>query len=478
MIRPVCETAYWKAAAVRCVRLFAASATAAAVFASWPGTGSAQPSITKEILIGDAVADIGPKYSDVDEAIKRFNNRDPLSARALLEEARRKAPTLPPSDLTLAKMYFLSGNAQAGRAQLEKTVTENAGDPEAYLILADQDLSQGGTVEAEALYDKALLLTEKFNDNPKRKRNFGIKARWGRALISEQRKNWTAMGRDLQDLLKIDENHAAARYRMGRALCMLNKFPEGKAAFEAAKKEDKKLPGAWLAVATMYDLLGRTDDAKKAFGEALKEDQADLGTMVQHAQFLIKIGSLDEATTRLALASRAHPESLDVFILSGAAAFMNGKLKEAEEFFITANGKSPANIVVINQLALLLIESAKEDDRSRAMAFALMNAKVNNNSADAQITLSWVNYKLGRPAEASAALRQGLQLGTLSPDSSYLVAAMLASQNQPEQLDAAKRLLSEALAATNTGIFVRKKEAQDLLKKLSGGAGVSTAGEK
>jgi predicted Zn-dependent protease len=98
-----------------------------------------------EILIGDAVADIGPKYSDIDEAIKRFNNRDPLSARALLEEARKKSPGLPPSDLTLAKMYFLAGNAQAGRAQLEKTVTENPGDPEAYLILADQDLSQGGT---------------------------------------------------------------------------------------------------------------------------------------------------------------------------------------------------------------------------------------------------------------------------------------------------------------------------------------------
>ena len=38
-----------------------------------------------------------------------------------LEAAKKKSPDLPPVDLLLAKMYFLAGNANAGRISLEKT---------------------------------------------------------------------------------------------------------------------------------------------------------------------------------------------------------------------------------------------------------------------------------------------------------------------------------------------------------------------
>lgn len=465
MIRPVTAVSTTNSARRTCCL---AALAAAAIFGSWPAASRAQAQLNTELLIGDAVADLGPKYSDVDEAIKRFNNRDVLSARALLEEARKKSPSLPPTDMMLAKMYLISGNTNAGRAALEKTVAENPADPEAYILLADIDFAQGGTVEAEALYDKALGLTEKFNDNPKRKRNFGIRGRWGRAQVAERRKNWTAMGSDLQALLKIDDHHAGARYKMGVALCRLNRFPEGKAAFEAARKDDKNLPGASLSMALLYDQMGRSDDAKKAFVDAIKEDQTDLAAMAQYAQWLIKNGSFDEAESRLALARKAHPESLDVFVLSGAAAVMNGKMKEAEDFFVTALGKAPARLDVINQLALLLIEQDNDDSRKRALQFATMNAKINDNSADAQITLAWVYFKLGQKTEANDALKRGLQLGNLTPDSSYHVAVMISLTNQPEQVDGAKRILTEALTAENAGIFVHRKEAQELLKKLGG----------
>ena len=46
----------------------------------------------REVLIGDAVSDPGTRYADVDEAIKRFTNRDPLGAQQFLEAALRKNP--------------------------------------------------------------------------------------------------------------------------------------------------------------------------------------------------------------------------------------------------------------------------------------------------------------------------------------------------------------------------------------------------
>src|SRR5262245_57517429 len=57
---------------------------AAAVFLSMAGRAHAQ-AITTQMLIGDAVStDSLSRYSDIDEAIKRFINRDVLAARQFL----------------------------------------------------------------------------------------------------------------------------------------------------------------------------------------------------------------------------------------------------------------------------------------------------------------------------------------------------------------------------------------------------------
>ncbi len=139
------------------------------------GANAARAQLTSQALIGDAVSpDSISRHTDVDEAIKRFLNRDILAAHQFLEAAKKKDPNLPPVDLLVAKMYFLSGNATAGRISLERTALENPDDPEAYLIIADQAMQQGRTIEADALYERALELTAKFSGNAKRKRNFEI----------------------------------------------------------------------------------------------------------------------------------------------------------------------------------------------------------------------------------------------------------------------------------------------------------------
>lgn len=467
MFRPSSNAPFLATIAATRVRLVLAIGAALIFCDVLASTAFAQRAFTTKDLIGDAVADVGPKYADVDEAIKRFNNRDVLGARALLEEARRKDPTLPPSDLTLAKMYFLAGNATAGRAALEKAAAEFPNDAEPFLLYADQVFSQGNFIEADALYDKALQLSERFNENPKRKRSFAIRARWGRALIAERRKNWPAMTADLQALLKVDEHHAPAHYRLGIALCMQNKFDVGYKSFETARKEDKETPNPWLSTALMYDRLEDATRAQRLFEEAIKQEPSDLSTITSYATWLIKTDKLADAETRLAAARKSHPEALEVYTLSGVAARMNGKPKEAEDFFVTALGKAPAHIGVMNQLATLLIGQDEEQKKVRALQFAAMNARLNSESADANITLAWVNFKLGRAADASKALTAGLQQGALNQDSSYLVAEIMSSQNRPEDNEMAKRLLSEALASGQSTIFVHRKEAQELHKKLT-----------
>jgi hypothetical protein len=114
-------------------------------------------------------------------------------------------------------------------------------------------------------------------------------------------------------------------------------------------------------------------------------------------------------------------------------------------------------------LALLLIEQPGQPQRDRALQFATMCAQLNAQSPDAQITLAWVLYQLGRQADAETALRSGLQLGNLSPDSSYLVAKILVDQNKA---DTAKQILQAALDNDSPGIFIYRDDAQALLKSL------------
>jgi tetratricopeptide (TPR) repeat protein len=447
-------------------RLVFVAASGIALLFALVVANTARAQITTQALIGDAVSEVGTRYSNVDEAIKRFANRDFLGARQFLEAAKQKDPSLPPTDLILAKMYFLANNSAAGRLSLEKTAMENPGDPEAYLILADQAIQQRRVIEAESLYDKGLELTENFKDNARRKRNFEIRARTGRAVVAEQRKNWPAAVADLQALLKIDPDNALAHYRLGRALFMQKKDREGYNEFVTAKKLDKanNIPDAYVAAALTYDQLNMPTQAQKAFDQAMATNKTDANTVTAYAQWLIKSGSIEKAEQALAEARRANPDSINLLILSGVAARMSKKMKPAEDYFIQAWGLSPANIDVINQLALLMIEQSDQAKRDRALQYAGISSQLNSQNADAQVTLSWVLYQLGRTGEADAALRNAVQLGNLSPDSNFLVAKMLVDLNRG---DPAKQILKEALETANAGIFINRKEAQALLDTLN-----------
>lgn len=442
---------------------------AAALVLMATGASHAQ-TITTQMLIGDAVnAEEIAKYTDVDEAIKRFLNRDVLAAKTFLDTAKKKNPTLPPVDLLMSKLYFLAGNAVAGRATLEKTANDSPEDPEPFLMLADQAMQQGRTIEADALYDKALDLTTKFNGAPKRKRNFEIRARAGRAQVAKRRKNWDVAGNDFKTLIKLDPDNAMAHYFLGQVLFMQQQDGEGYKEFVTAKQKEKNLPDPYVATALMYDELKNRDKAQTAFDRALTAGKTDPNTITPYARWLIKQGgtaNLAKVETLLADARKANAGDLNLLILSGVAARMNKKMKPAEDFFIEALGIAPANGDVINQLALLLIEQPAKEKRERARQFAAMSAQLNSQSADAQITFAWVLYQLGLVADADQALRSGLQLGNPSPDSSYLVAKILIDQNKVEP---AKQILKAALDSETPGIFVYKSDAQSTYDKLTKG---------
>jgi Tfp pilus assembly protein PilF len=268
----------------------------------------------------------------------------------------------------------------------------------------------------------------------------------------------------MQALLKVDPENAAGHYRLGQALFMQKKFKEGYDELVEGRKRDKNLPEPYVAAALYYDQLGMLNEAQQAFDRAIKANPTDATALTTFGQWLVKTGKLDRAEQVLAEARKANPQNLNALILSGVAARMGKKMKPAEDYLVEALRISPANGEVVNQLALLLIDQNEEEKRNRALQFAVVRSRINSDSADAQITLAWVLFQLGRTGEADAALRSAGQLGALSPDSNFLVAKMMMAQKRE---DVAKQLIQDALETEYGGIFVHRQEAEALLETLN-----------
>jgi tetratricopeptide (TPR) repeat protein len=156
---------------------------------------------------------------------------------------------------------------------------------------------------------------------------------------------------------------------------------------------------------------------------------------------------------------------VDALSLSGVAARMSKKMKPAEDYFVEALRLGPSNSGVINQLALLLVDQPDDAKRKRALDFAQINATLRPDSSEANITLSWVLYKLGRTRDANELFKKGVQMGGLTADSSYLVAQMLVDQNQK---DVARQILERALDNSEGTLFIMRADAETLKDSLSG----------
>ena len=422
--------------------------------------------LTAKTLIGDSVSNPkADRYSDIAEAIKRFQNRDQLSARTFLERAVQKDSKLPPVGVLLAKMQLLSGNGAAVRPALEQAVQEDsATDPEPFLLLGEEALASGRTIEADALFDKAAALIETYDVNSKRKRKFIIRAYRGRAVIAERRENWEQAEADLRKWLEEDPEASPALSRLGQVLFMLGKPTEGYQAFVDAKKLNENLPSPHVSAALMHSRKGETNQAMLSFEKAFGSDPGDEKTLVAYAQALVKARD----TFQSGLGAKESPSECSQ-LRQRMAAERRGRTygrrfgATAESHLLCARSAlAPSNRDTMNQLAQTLVESDRfKSDRTRALQFCY-----DQRTAQSLLIRTSTSPTLGSCSRTArenwrrkpfARLLQG---GALSPDGSFLLAKMLLARNDKTN---AKRLLESAMK-NDQGIFVQKEQAEVLLQ--------------
>jgi predicted Zn-dependent protease len=442
-------------------------ASALSLLALLPSSVSAQQNntalsrLTTEVLIGQAVSLSNQSYPDIENAIQRFRNSDIQGALLFLEKAAEKHPNLPPVEVTMAKMQTLARNGKAVHALLESAAVKYPSDPEAFLILADQAFAGGRTTEASALFEKANTLNQQFDKNAKRKRSFVIRVLAGRAAVTERRQQWQQAAELLKEWVELDPENTTAHQRYGIVLFRLKKTSEAYEQFVKSREGNSKAPNPDILMGKLYAQEGDKIQARKVYEKAYAEEKSNMITAQAYAEWLIQDEKLNDAEKIISEVLKQDSESIPSLTISSIISLMNGKSDQAEKTLQKILTFAPSNATAINLLAQLLIERNDQSAQERALSYAQTNARQFPKSSQSNITLAWVYYKQGHLQEAQSALNAGLQRGGLTMDSTYLVARLMAEQGRNEP---AIQALTQVV--DKNGLFIHRKQAQELLAKL------------
>lgn len=423
-------------------------------------------------LIGNDVEEVGPKYNGINDAMSRFLNRDFEGAQQLLREVTAQNPELPPAGILMGKMFAAAKNTPAARGAIENSVTDNPGDPEAFIIFADTAVQQRRWTDAELLYNRANALVQKYSSNPKRKKNLQTSALNGLAAVSEFRKDWKGAEGYLTKMTApgLAPDNITALTRLGRAYFQQGGKANEERAYELFNKiytmNKQQVPRKEINMGRLLEANGR--DASSLYQKALERDPNTLATQLAVAKWAIDTGREDIAKRCSSSASKLDPNNFQTRQLQGILALYGQDYASAEKIYRIANQLQPGNNATMASLAVCLVEQPNEDKRRQALEYATMNLRLLNDRSqqggrDAAVTMAWVLYRLGNIVQAERTLREALAAGGVGFDSAYFAAEIL---NERGQKEAAMQLLKPALESKR--LFPSRKPAQALLTKIGG----------
>jgi tetratricopeptide (TPR) repeat protein len=245
----------------------------------------------------------GQKFPEVKEALARFNEGNFDGALALLAEAVKQHPELPPARVIMAQLFSAAKQPAAVRSSLEQAVVEAPADPRAYLLLAELALRERRWTEADLLYTKATQTASAFEGSADRKRALRQRGYVGLASVAEARRDWESAQKHLEALLAIDPKSSATLQRLGVALFHQGKTPEALEKLEAAAKIDPAILTPEATIARLYEQAGDRENASKYMAEAWKANPENLETRLAAAQWALGAEQLDLAAEEAKAAS-------------------------------------------------------------------------------------------------------------------------------------------------------------------------------
>jgi tetratricopeptide (TPR) repeat protein len=201
--------------------------------------------------------------------------------------------------------------------------------------------------------------------------------------------------------------------------------------------------------------------AREWLDKAIKQEPNNARVHIAYGDWLLQQNEIEQAKLHVDAAVKIKADDVEVKKLQGLIARIQKDLGLAEKIFRSIYNDAPGDFWASNQLALVLADQTPEEQRNRSLQLADGNAKQHSRAPEPYATLGYVLFRVNRIDDALKALQAATSNGQASADTAYYLALCL---NEKERYDDAKKLLKGALESK--GLFVYKKEANDLLAKV------------
>lgn len=353
------------------------------------------------------------------------------------EKARGGQPGDPASELTLGRLYVLTGEFDRAIVILRNFLLDQPGYPEAILLLSDAQAAKGETAEAIAGLEEVLAVVPGMTRAAIRLAElYETDARWQQAA-------------DLYARLIAETPRMAEVLRPRRATALLNagRVDEARAILGELTSANPADPGIWYLTSQAALRAGMPGDAEQAarrilaidpkdprgaaaladvlvarreFPRALETlqpwiDQSDAGSLGVEAEELIapraahvlgELGRHERAVEVLERFSRRVPDDLDVRFELGAAFERARRHADAERVFREIVLADPSHALALNYLGYMLADRGERLEEAISLISRALAIEPDNPSY--HDSLGWAYYRqkrfdLAEPHMAKAA---------------------------------------------------------------------------
>ncbi len=165
------------------------------------------------------------------------------------------------TDYNLGRLFYLEGDWPASRKAFERAHRRHPNDPDAPNALGALALAQGKNTEAEAWFNRAIVLAPDYGD-----------AHFNLGLLELGRRNQDLAEEELEEAIRLSPRHAAAHYTLGIIREQRGDFAGAEEYYENAVRYDPTRGDAWTALGVRLAARGAYERADLAFGRALLLD--------------------------------------------------------------------------------------------------------------------------------------------------------------------------------------------------------------
>ena len=402
--------------------------------------------------------------TDIERALELYRQNDFEQAKALLKKICRADPKLPPPGIFLVQFAIAAGQSDRIRFWLDQATWDHPDDPEAYTLLAEFAINDGRLAEAKLLVEKGVSLLENIASNEDRRQSIENSADSVQGRLYQIRGDWDQARSFFESLAARDKDNADIFARLGFVAANQQLYDKAVANFQQAIDKGAKLPVPKLIVSQIADQQGKTDVADKFFNEVMKATDIDAESIRIAVQIQLDRGNIAEAEKFHQQAIKSEPDNIDNVLQAGMIDLYKKDYPAAEKRFQDAILINPDSYAAAQGLAQALVEQDDSLKKERALAYAKSNVQKYGETTDAVATLAWVCFKSDKMVEAEYLVNLALGGGELSPLSAYYFAEITAAVGQTD-----KAGLLAKIAAGSKSHFMKKAEAEALLKKLESG---------